>query len=112
MAPSDTHGLQQALIALAPGNLGIILAWHGDEIAHEILTLGVYLDEHFANPPMAPGIWIWEGVVEPPYLPSTVEEQEEINATAVWAGRWRRPTEEELSWFGMYGRNPWKQDLS
>lgn len=109
---SDDRELQRALVALTVGGEGVVLAWDGAEVAHEILTLGIHLDEHFAEPPKAPGLWVWEGVVEPPYLPSTVESANEVDSAAVWSGIWRRPTEDELSWFGLYGRNPWQQQVS
>lgn len=104
-------GLQAVLVGVAPSLEGFILVWTGKEISHEIMLLGVFLEDHFSDPPQAPGLWVWEGHIEPPYLPKFVES-DEVDASACWKGSWRRPTEEELSWFGAYGRNPWEQDLS
>lgn len=108
----EERDLQRVLVAIGQADVGVILAWDGDEIAHEVLLLGVDIEEHFAEPPQAPGLWVWEGIIEPPYLPATMEENSEVQSSAVWTGKWRNPTEEELDWFGLYGRNPWKQSRS
>jgi len=101
--------VQRALVCISSVFEGLVVSWEGDEIANEMFIVGTQLENHYTQYPKIPGLWIWEGNIEPPFLPSSIEVDDLDEETPKWEGYWRRPTEEEAILYTIYGENLWKK---